>query len=108
MGLNEIGFCNLSTATPVAFDRYKANRHTGAFILIDRLTNETAGYGMIAFGLRRASNIRWQALTVGREQRAALRGQAAVLWLIGLSGAGKSTIADIVEKQLVAAEMRLI
>ena len=104
LGLNEIGFCNLATATPIAFDPYKANRHTGAFILIDRLTNETAGAGMIAFGLRRASNIRWQALTVGREQRAALKGQAAaVLWLTGLSGAGKSTIADIVEKQLLAA-----
>ena len=104
LGLNEIGFCNLSTATPVAFDPYKADRHTGAFILIDRLTNETAGAGMIAFGLRRASNIRWQALTVGREQRAALKGQAAaVLWLTGLPGAGKSTIADIVEKQLLAA-----
>jgi bifunctional enzyme CysN/CysC len=104
LGLNEIGFCNLSTATPVAFDPYKANRHTGAFILIDRLTNETAGAGMIAFGLRRASNIRWQALTVGREQRSALKGQAAaVLWLTGLPGAGKSTIADIVEKQLLAA-----
>jgi bifunctional enzyme CysN/CysC len=104
LSLNEIGFCNLATATPIAFDPYKANRHTGAFILIDRLTNETAGAGMIAFGLRRASNIRWQALTVGREQRAALKGQAAaVLWLTGLSGAGKSTIADIVEKQLLAA-----
>jgi bifunctional enzyme CysN/CysC len=103
LGLNEIGFCNLATATPIAFDPYKANRHTGAFILIDRLTNETAGAGMIAFGLRRASNIRWQALTVGREQRAALKGQAAaVLWLTGLSGAGKSTIADLVEKQLLA------
>src|SRR5499427_7805148 len=59
LGLNEIGFCNLATATPIAFDPYKANRHTGAFILIDRLTNETAGAGMIAFGLRRAGNIRW-------------------------------------------------
>jgi bifunctional enzyme CysN/CysC len=104
LSLNEIGFCNLATATPIAFDPYKANRHTGAFILIDRLTNETAGAGMIAFGLRRASNVRWQALTVGREQRAALKGQAAaVLWLTGLSGAGKSTIADIVENQLLAA-----
>jgi bifunctional enzyme CysN/CysC len=88
----------------VAFDPYKANRQTGAFILIDRLTNETAGAGMIAFGLRRASNVRWQALTVGLEQRAALKGQnPAVLWLTGLSGAGKSTIADLVEKQLLAA-----
>ncbi|MBV8737697.1 MAG: sulfate adenylyltransferase subunit CysN, partial [Alphaproteobacteria bacterium] len=102
LGLNDIGFCNLSTAAPVAFDPYTDNRDTGAFILIDRLTNETAGAGMIAFGLRRASNIHWQALTVGRDERAALKGQApAVLWLTGLSGAGKSTIADLVEKQLV-------
>jgi bifunctional enzyme CysN/CysC len=105
LGLNEIGFCNLSTAAPVAFDPYAINRDTGAFILIDRFTNETAGAGMIAFGLRRASNIHWQALTVGREQRAALKEQSpAVLWLTGLSGAGKSTIADIVEKKLLAAD----
>jgi bifunctional enzyme CysN/CysC len=104
LGLNDIGFCNLSTAAPVAFDAYAENRDTGSFILIDRLTNETAGAGMIAFGLRRASNIHWQALTVGRAERAALKGQIpAVLWLTGLSGAGKSTIADIVEKQLLAA-----
>jgi bifunctional enzyme CysN/CysC len=103
LGLNEIGFCNLSTAVPVAFDPYAVNRDTGAFILIDRFTNETAGAGMIAFGLRRASNIHWQALTVGREQRAALKQQIpAVLWLTGLSGAGKSTIADIIERKLLA------
>jgi bifunctional enzyme CysN/CysC len=103
LGLNEIGFCNLSTAAPVAFDPYAVCRDTGAFILIDRFTNETAGAGMIAFGLRRASNIHWQALTVGREQRAALKDQRpAVLWLTGLSGAGKSTIADIVEKKLLS------
>jgi bifunctional enzyme CysN/CysC len=103
LALNEVGFCNLSTALPVAFDAYGANRATGAFILIDRLTNETAGAGMIAFGLRRASNIHWQALTVGREQRATLKEQTpAVLWLTGLSGAGKSTIADILEKKLLA------
>jgi bifunctional enzyme CysN/CysC len=101
--LNEVGFCNLSTAVAVAFDAYEANRDIGAFILIDRFTNETAGAGMIAFGLRRASNLHWQALTVGREQRAALKEQrAAVLWLTGLSGAGKSTIADLVEKKLLA------
>ncbi|MBV8118627.1 MAG: sulfate adenylyltransferase subunit CysN [Alphaproteobacteria bacterium] len=104
LALNDIGFCNLSTAAPVAFDPYIQNRDTGGFILIDRLTNETAGAGMIAFGLRRASNIHWQSLTVGHEERAALKGQApAVLWLTGLSGAGKSTIADLVEKQLLAA-----
>jgi bifunctional enzyme CysN/CysC len=103
LGLNEIGFCNLSTSAPVAFDPYNVCRDTGSFILIDRFTNETAGAGMIAFGLRRASNIHWQALTVGREQRAALKDQLpAVLWLTGLSGAGKSTIADIVEKKLLA------
>jgi bifunctional enzyme CysN/CysC len=102
LGLNEIGFCNLSTSVPVAFDPYAINRATGGFILIDRFTNETAGAGMIAFGLRRASNIHWQALTVGREQRAALKDQVpAVLWLTGLSGAGKSTIADAVEKKLL-------
>ncbi len=103
LGLNEIGFCNLSTAVPVAFDSYASNRDTGAFILIDRFTNETAGAGLIAFGLRRASNIHWQALTVSREQRAALKEQSpAVLWLTGLSGAGKSTIADILERKLLA------
>ena len=103
LGLNEIGFCNLSSAVPVAFDPYAVNRDTGAFILIDRFTNETAGAGMIAFGLRRASNIHWQALTVGREQRAALKEQVpAVLWLTGLSGAGKSTIADVIERKLLA------
>jgi bifunctional enzyme CysN/CysC len=101
--MNEVGFCNLSTAVPVAFDPYEVNRNTGAFILIDRFTNETAGAGMIAFALRRASNLHWQTLTVGREQRAALKEQrAAVLWLTGLSGAGKSTIADLVEKKLLA------
>jgi bifunctional enzyme CysN/CysC len=103
LSLNEIGFCNLSTAVPVAFDPYAVNRDTGAFILIDRFTNETAGAGMVVFGLRRASNIHWQALTVGREQRAALKEQVpAVLWLTGLSGAGKSTIADIIERKLLA------
>jgi bifunctional enzyme CysN/CysC len=103
LGLNEIGFCNLSTAAPVAFDPYTVCRDTGAFILIDRFTNETAGAGMIAFGLRRASNIHWQALTVGGDQRAALKDQLpTVLWLTGLSGAGKSTIADVVERKLLA------
>jgi bifunctional enzyme CysN/CysC len=102
LGLNEIGFCNLSTTLPVAFDPYAVNRDTGAFILIDRFTNETAGAGMVAFGLRRASNIHWQALTIGREQWAALKEQVpAVLWLTGLSGAGKSTIADVIERKLL-------
>jgi bifunctional enzyme CysN/CysC len=103
LDLNEVGFCNLSTAVPIAFDPYEVNRATGAFILIDRFTNQTAGAGMIAFGLWRASNLHWQTLTVGREERAALKQQrAAVLWFTGLSGAGKSTIADLVEKKLLA------
>jgi bifunctional enzyme CysN/CysC len=103
LDLNEVGFCNLSTAVPIAFDSYAANRETGAFILIDRFTNQTAGAGMIAFGLWRASNLHWQTLTVGRDERAALKQQrAAVLWFTGLSGAGKSTIADLVEKKLLA------
>ncbi|MGH7047065.1 MAG: sulfate adenylyltransferase subunit CysN [Stellaceae bacterium] len=103
LGANEIGFCNLSTAAPVAFDPYRVSRDTGAFILIDRFTNETAGAGMISFGLRRASNIHWQALSIGRTERAALKEQVpAVLWLTGLSGAGKSTIADLVETKLLA------
>jgi bifunctional enzyme CysN/CysC len=100
--LNEIGFCNLSTAAAVAFDPFEVNRDTGAFILIDRFTNQTAGAGMIAFGLWRASNLHWQTLTVGRKERAALKEQrAAVLWFTGLSGAGKSTIADLAEKKLL-------
>jgi bifunctional enzyme CysN/CysC len=103
LALNEIGFCNLSTAAQVAFDPYTKNRNTGGFVLIDRFTNDTVGAGMIAFGLRRASNIHWQALTVDRDQRAQLKEQRpAVLWLTGLSGAGKSTIADLVEKKLFA------
>jgi bifunctional enzyme CysN/CysC len=101
--LNEIGFCNLSTAAAIAFDPFEIDRNTGAFILIDRFTNQTAGAGMIAFGLRRASNLHWQALTVGRKERAAVKEQrAAVLWFTGLSGAGKSTIADLAEKKLLA------
>jgi bifunctional enzyme CysN/CysC len=103
LDLNEVGFCNLSTAVPIAFDPYEVNPATGAFILIDRFTNQTAGAGMIAFGLWRASNLHWQTLTVGLEERAALKQQrAAVLWFTGLSGAGKSTIADLVEKKLLA------
>jgi bifunctional enzyme CysN/CysC len=104
LGLNEIGFCNLSTSVAVAFDPFETNRDTGAFILIDRFTNQTAGAGMIAFGLRRASNLHWQSLTVGHKERAALKEQrAAVLWFTGLSGAGKSTIADLAEKKLLAS-----
>jgi bifunctional enzyme CysN/CysC len=101
LGLNEIGFCNLSTATPVAFDAYANNRRTGAFILIDRLTNETAGAGFIAFGLRRATNIHRQSHLVDKAARAELKHQMpCVLWFTGLSGSGKSTLANLVEKAL--------
>jgi bifunctional enzyme CysN/CysC len=99
--LNEIGYCNLSTALPIAFDAYRDNRDTGGFIIIDRFTNGTVGAGMIEFGLRRATNVHWQALDVNAEARAGLKGQKpCVLWFTGLSGSGKSTIANLVEKRL--------
>jgi bifunctional enzyme CysN/CysC len=99
--LNEIGVCNLSTTTAVAFDPYVDNRETGAFILIDRYTNATVGAGMIDFGLNRAANIHRQALLVGRADREHLNGhKPAVLWFTGLSGSGKSTIANLVERNL--------
>jgi bifunctional enzyme CysN/CysC len=101
--LNEIGICNLSLDQPVAFDPYAENRDTGSFILIDRLTNATVGAGLIHFALRRSQNIHWQALDVNKRSRAEAKHQkAAVLWFTGLSGAGKSTIANLVEKQLLA------
>ncbi len=99
--LNEVGYVNISTAQPIAFDPYHENRDTGAFILIDRFTNATAGAGMIDFGLRRATNVHWQALTLNKRLRSAIKGQRpAVLWFTGLSGSGKSTIANLVEQKL--------
>ena len=101
LGLNDIGFCNFSLAEPIAFDIYERNRTTGSFIVIDRFTNDTVAAGMIRFGLRRASNIHWQALDVDKQTRADALGQTpCVLWFTGLSGAGKSTIANLVEKKL--------
>ncbi|HEX4182083.1 MAG TPA: sulfate adenylyltransferase subunit CysN [Caulobacteraceae bacterium] len=101
LALNEIGVCNLSTNSPIAFDPYAENRETGAFILIDRYTNATVGAGMIDFGLRRAANIHRQALLVGRADRERLNGhKPVVLWFTGLSGSGKSTIANLVEREL--------
>jgi bifunctional enzyme CysN/CysC len=103
LGLNEIGLCNVSTAMPVAFDPYSENRATGSFVLIDRFTNATAGAGMIEFGLRRATNIHRQALLVDKPARIRLNGhRPAILWFTGLSGSGKSTIANIVERELHA------
>jgi bifunctional enzyme CysN/CysC len=101
--LNEVAFVNISTSEPIVFDPYQENREAGAFILIDRFTNATVAAGMIAFSLRRASNIHWQALDVDRAARARLKHQKpAVLWFTGLSGSGKSTVANIVEKKLYA------
>jgi len=103
LALNEIGLCNIATSTPVAFDPYAENRETGAFILIDRYTNATAGAGMISFGLRRATNIHRQGLLVDKSARVLLHGhQPTILWFTGLSGSGKSTIANIVERELHA------
>ncbi|HEY1875474.1 MAG TPA: sulfate adenylyltransferase subunit CysN [Steroidobacteraceae bacterium] len=102
--LNDIGVCELELDRPVPFEPYSENRALGGFILIDRLTNNTAGAGLINFALRRSQNVHWQALDVDRQLRARLKGQkACVLWLTGLSGAGKSTIANRIEKRLAAA-----
>jgi bifunctional enzyme CysN/CysC len=101
LSLNEVGVCNLAATTAFAFDPYKANHTTGAFILIDRVTNATAAAGMIDHGLRRATNIHRQGLHVGKVDRARIKHQKpAVLWFTGLSGSGKSTIANLVESRL--------
>jgi bifunctional enzyme CysN/CysC len=106
LALNEIGLCNISTTRPVAFDPYSENRRTGSFILIDRTTNATAGAGMISFGLRRATNIHRQHHAVDKAARARLSHQKPrIIWFTGLSGSGKSTIADLVEKSLHARGM---
>ncbi|MEM9667278.1 MAG: sulfate adenylyltransferase subunit CysN [Pseudomonadota bacterium] len=103
LALNEIGVCTLSLEQPIAFDPYDDIREMGGFILIDRLTNNTVGLGLIDFALRRAGNIHWQALDIDREALAEQKGQrAAVLWFTGLSGSGKSTIANALQKQLYA------
>jgi bifunctional enzyme CysN/CysC len=101
LDLNEIGVCNLSLDRPVAFDPYTDNPDMGGFILIDRMTNATVGAGMIGFALRRSQNIHWQAVDVSKAVRADSKGQTPrVVWFTGLSGAGKSTIANLVEKKL--------
>lgn len=99
--LNEIGVCNLSTDRLIAFDPYVEDRDTGGFIMIDRLTNNTVGAGMLHFALRRSQNIHWQAININKQAHAAIKGQKPfVLWFTGLSGSGKSTIANLVEKKL--------
>lgn len=107
LDLNEIGVVDLELDRPVAFDAYRNNRETGGFILIDRLTNETVGAGMLHFALRRSDNIHWQALEVDKAARCAQAGhKSGVIWLTGLSGAGKSTIANMLEKRLHSLGIR--
>ncbi|CAM3378178.1 sulfate adenylyltransferase subunit CysN [Halomonas lysinitropha] len=104
LDLNAIGICTLSLNKAVAFDPYKENADTGGFILIDRMTNNTVGAGMLHFALRRSQNIHRQHVDIDKQARAVSKGQhPAVLWFTGLSGAGKSTIANRVEKKLHAA-----
>ncbi|MFO1012189.1 MAG: sulfate adenylyltransferase subunit CysN [Caulobacteraceae bacterium] len=103
LDLNEIGVCNISLDRAIAFEAYEQDRDLGGFILIDRISNATVGAGMIHFALRRSQNIHWQALDVNKKSRAAAKSQTpAVLWFTGLSGSGKSTIANLVEKKLQA------
>jgi bifunctional enzyme CysN/CysC len=100
--LNAIGVATLSTDRPIVFAPYEQSRALGGFILIDKLSNATVAAGMLNFSLRRAQNVHWQAMDVSRERRADLKNQTPlVLWFTGLSGAGKSTIANLVDKLLV-------
>lgn len=101
--LNAIGVCNIASDRPIAFDPYTQNRNTGGFILIDRITNATVGAGLIHFALRRSGNIHWQTTEVNKEARARMKGQRPrVLWFTGRPGAGKSSIANALEKKLAA------
>ncbi len=100
--LNDVGVCNISTNRPLVIEPYKANKSLGGFILIDRTTNETVCAGMILHGLRRAHNIQWQKLSIDKAQRAhAMSHKSCCLWFTGLSGSGKSTVANQLEKRLV-------
>jgi bifunctional enzyme CysN/CysC len=99
--LNEIGVAEIATDKPIVFEAYDKDQALGGFILIDKMTNATVAAGMLHFSLRRAQNVHWQALDIGRRQHADLKNQKpAVLWFTGLSGSGKSTIANLVEKKL--------
>jgi bifunctional enzyme CysN/CysC len=101
--LNEVGYCNLSLDEPIAFAPYAENRALGGFILIDRQSNHTVAMGTLDFALRRAGNVHWQHLDVDKAARAHIKGQQPrVLWFTGLSGAGKSTVANLVDKRLHA------
>lgn len=105
LSLNEVGVCTLSLDQAIPFDPYNEIRETGGFILIDRLNNNTVGMGMIDFALRRAGNIHWQSVDVNKEAHSAQKNQKpAVLWFTGLSGSGKSTIANALQKRLYSID----
>ncbi len=101
LAVNDLAVANIATDRRLPFDPYRANRETGGFVLIDRLTNVTVGAGLIDFALRRSDNIHWQALDVTKEARVAIKGhRPGVVWFTGISGAGKSTIANALERRL--------
>ena len=103
LGLNDIAVCTLSLDRPVPFDRYTDNRQMGGLLVIDRLTNDTVGAGMLRFALRRSANVHWQSVEVDKQARSRLDGhRPSVVWFTGLSGAGKSTVANLVERRLHA------
>jgi bifunctional enzyme CysN/CysC len=103
LDVNEIGVCAIELSEPIAFDPYVENRDTGGFILIDRISHQTVGAGLLRFALRRSHNLHWQEVDIDKHARAGTKGQKpCVLWLTGLSGAGKSTIANLVERKLHA------
>jgi bifunctional enzyme CysN/CysC len=103
LSINEIGYCKIALDRPTAFDSYNENKITGSFILIDKLSNETVGAGLISHSLDRSQNIRWHGMAVQKEQRALKnKHKPCVVWLTGLSGSGKSTVADVLEQKLFA------
>src|SRR5262249_14934300 len=101
LALNEIAVCNIALDRPIVFTPYDRNRTLGAFVVIDKIANQTVGAGMIRFGLRRAANVHWQAFDIDRQVRAQQKGQKPFcLWFTGLSGSGKSTIANALDRRL--------
>jgi bifunctional enzyme CysN/CysC len=109
LDMNEIGVCNISLSTRISFDPYDDDPTMGGFIIIDRLTNNTVGMGLIDFALRRADNIHWQSMAVTKQSRSEQKGQKpCLIWFTGLSGSGKSSIASVLEKKLQAKGMHTI